>query len=469
MKRIRASGELRDELLSLSGTGISHFFRAKLLCLKLMWAVSWLAGASFTGYLIVQNISDFFSYDVITKSRINIETPMRLPGVTVCNLDPFVTNYSISFLADLIRNQSGPSNKSDLDLVNYSILNNHFFQDKALYAAYTSNNRTLLGYDLNTFFINFAFDDQDYNIPEIDLIYDIQYGNCFTINSNSAQPLVSTKAGKIYGLQLELFVGKPDYYETYMESTGVRVFIYDQDCVYSDSNGFDVAVGTETNIALTKTTSQQIKFPFSNCTIDANTDSMSSKYYQIFVQNNLTYLMSDCLELCYQMVLLERCDCIDSMSQFNNLFAVSFARFCDFTNGSSDDSLCFDDSIDWFCRKPAQCPIECNRVSYTFSSSFSKYPTRSYERSNALANLFDLYGDKLKENILKVNIYFNDLSVNTISETAKVKVVDLLSNLGGVLGGFIGFSVLTFLEFVDLFVKFITKLFKIQTKKIVQI
>ena len=459
---------IREDLENSSGSGIPNMLRSKLTGIRLMWAMCLVAGAALTLYLIVQNVLAYFEYKVITESRINIKAPISFPKVTVCNLDPFTTNESISFLAELIKSDKNYSaslnatqSSSDLDLVNYYILNKPEFQSKALYAAYKSEKRFLFGYSYNNFVKRCKFESFLFDASEIglELSYDIQYGNCFTFNSNRSQPvLTSKKAGKLFGLQLELMVGKPDYYESFASSSGVRVFIYNHGTLYSDSNGFDVAVGTETNIALTKTNSKKLKFPFSECQIDAQTDpaSINSVYYDMFAANNLSYMFSNCLEVCYQNTLLEKCQCVDPDLGYFNLSGAAINKFCSFDNGSVEldcineltDEEALDGRLSLEEKCKLECPIECDQVSYSFSSSFSMYPLESY-RKRFMRNI----DANFSKRVLKLNVYYHDLSYQSITEAPTITVVGLLSSIGGIFSLFLGFSVLTFFEFIESFIK----------------
>ena len=62
--------------------------------------------------------------------------------------------------------------------------------------------------------------------------------------------------GVTRGLQLELFVGKQEYYESFSTNVGAQLFIYNQSTVYSETEGIEVAAGFETSIAVTKKISE---------------------------------------------------------------------------------------------------------------------------------------------------------------------------------------------------------------------
>jgi hypothetical protein len=58
-----------------------------------------------------------------------------------------------------------------------------------------------------------------------------------------------------------------------------------------------------------------------------------------------------------------------------------------------------------------------------------------------------------------IYVYYQDLKYTLISEQPKVELFGLISNLGGILGLFIGFSFISLLELFELIAEFIYILF----------
>ncbi len=75
-----------------------------------------------------------------------------------------------------------------------------------------------------------------------------------------------------------------------------------------------------------------------------------------------------------------------------------------------------------------QCPIECNSVSYSLSTV-----------SNALNSPYSL-----------VNVYYEDFFYTLIKEEAKTSFDSLIGTIGGLLGLFLGASLMSFFEIIDL-------------------
>ncbi|XP_021340130.1 acid-sensing ion channel 1-like [Mizuhopecten yessoensis] len=69
------------------------------------------------------------------------------------------------------------------------------------------------------------------------------------------------------------------------------------------------------------------------------------------------------------------------------------------------------------------------------------------------------------DNFLGVNIYFEDVNYEVITESAKYDEFQLLSNIGGTLGLFVGASVLSFVEIIQMLLEVVAYICKSRSKK----
>jgi hypothetical protein len=196
-KIIRIKKELKEAGMTTTGHVIMLIIRSQYWPMKIIFFLAWLVGLGITLYLITNSILDYYKYDVTTQTRVIREQPMIFPKITICNADRFVTNDSISFLGNVLRNEESFDAKideattagatTDLELVNWFISNNVDFESKALYAAYLADNTTRmsLGYDKKTFIQSCIFDTFLCDDNFIEQIYDIKLGNCFTFNGQT--------------------------------------------------------------------------------------------------------------------------------------------------------------------------------------------------------------------------------------------------------------------------------------------
>lgn len=79
--------------------------------------------------------------------------------------------------------------------------------------------------------------------------------------------------------------------------------------------------------------------------------------------------------------------------------------------------------------------------------------------------------EELRSNLLCISVFYSDLSYRKFYEIQKVDIIDLISNIGGTLGLFLGMSFLSFVEVIDLLLNVLFsfcqphKIDKIQTVK----
>ena len=69
--------------------------------------------------------------------------------------------------------------------------------------------------------------------------------------------------------------------------------------------------------------------------------------------------------------------------------------------------------------------------------------------------------DQLKERSIYLNIFYSNLNYLQISESPKTSLNDLMSNVGGTLGLYIGISFLSLIEIVEIVCEIIFSLFNL--------
>ena len=97
-------------------------------------------------------------------------------------------------------------------------------------------------------------------------------------------------------------------------------------------------------------------------------------------------------------------------------------------------------------------PLDGVRViihNQTLDSYSIKYETLNSFTKNPVIN----------ENMISFTVYYENLDYTVIDQVAQMKVFDLITNIGGNIGLFIGISFLSFAEFIELLVEIIYILF----------
>ena len=96
---------------------------------------------------------------------------------------------------------------------------------------------------------------------------------------------------------------------------------------------------------------------------------------------------------------------------------------------------------------------------YTHFPTFSNYPIYNYALNSLMTNPTLTY-DLIKQSVLSLNVYYDQLSYTQISKDAKLEIVDLVSGIGGLLGLFLGMSFLSFAEIIEIIFETLVIIFK---------
>ena len=120
------------------------------------------------------------------------------------------------------------------------------------------------------------------------------------------------------------------------------------------------------------------------------------------------------------------------------------------------------------CNK--ECPIECNKIKYGLDVKQFKFSTGDL---NHLKTMFKLNETNPKINLTSINvtendfvglvIYFGSMSFIQYTESPAMTGFSLLSNIGGILGLFLGMSLISLSELLEIVVQSIVMFFNSKT------
>ena len=104
----------------------------------------------------------------------------------------------------------------------------------------------------------------------------------------------------------------------------------------------------------------------------------------------------------------------------------------------------------------AECPNQCETNRTETSLSMSEFPTYSYMDFMLNKPFFrrvyenrTVDRSKLKKSLAKINVFYDELKLTTVSQKAKISFESLISDIGGTLGVFLGASFLSFMEIFE--------------------
>ena len=452
--------EIKDALVEFiltrtSAYSLSNIFKTKFRAMRILWLLVFISFTFCSLLCIKQSIDDYLSYRVLTNFQVIDVVQSDFPAVAICNVNPFVTDYSIDYLKkipkinDLVKNnRQNWKNMTDMKNIILS-----FTHRKRL----NSSIRKRFGFKLNEIIFRCTFNKIDCNLyNDFNWFYDDtgNYGNCFTFNGgkNNSRSKTTSRTGKNFGLQLDLFVGykKTDFNSIFGQ--GAHIFIYNQSEDMND--GFDVSVGFQTNIGIKRLFIEKKEYPYSNCQ-EADKINTELRFVKQIITSNQSYKQANCFDICIQDYLLKKCNCNRNASDKyggirhcqNDTELECFAKLSESFNESVwENGVCV-----------KECPVECNRVQYQMTISQIDYPSEEVAdlmRNDPLikgkfSSSNNVSCNDLKKKLVSLNIYYDELGYTIIKEIPATWLINLISNIGGIICLFLGTSFVSFFEIFE--------------------
>ena len=392
---------LKTSGLTAQAHGIPKIFNSEHIIIKIMWLLSTIGSVSFCIWILVKTIREYLEYPFATVIDVKSEIPAEFPAITICSLNPTEKNYSLS--------------------------------DRIIKCTF---NGPLT--DCSNDFVDFDFDS---------------IHRCMKFNAYS-KPLKIARSGFYNGLVVTIFDGlfnesRPDIFE--YGFNGLQVIVYNNSELPDLLAGITVMPGVTTFLKMQKIVKTKLNEPFNHCIGTLNSyHSFNSTLYEAIVGSNFTYRQKNCLDFAFGRSLSANIS-IDYLfnfeywSKFNkiNVSQLSVQWLNYYSNNTFKDYL-------------EKCPLECNSMTYEISAFQSDYP--SYNEYLNLLNNSALISkfpngnltsiNELKQSLYKIYIYFENLEYTEISQQPQYTIWNLISNIGGLFGLFLGLSLLSF---VDLF------------------
>ena len=485
MKKTKIKEALKEIGLSSTSHGLPNVLRANEKLFKVMWTFLSLLSFFVCLYSIIQAVNSFLNREYITKIDIIQEIPTEFPAVSFCSTDMYQTKYA----QDLV-DKIWSKNRSYFEMMSKY---NSYFLEFLLRLLYHANlteeqQRRNFSTSLDDFLVDCYYGLYKCKADEFSWFYDVSYGSCFTFNSgrNSKGERIkvhnSSQGGLLNGLKLEFFLADSLRIQRSLPYSGLHVFVHNKTIKPRPQEGIAISKGENTNIVINRVFESKLEDPFSDCVSDLNTkDPSDSEFLRAIIKSNKTYTQNDCMDLCLQNEIIKNCSCYyqfyDKLNGFNLCDTISEVdctiRITDIFLKTDPVKTCL-----------PSCPLECDSIKYSLSTSHFNYPTRYYAEvlkelplikskfvNAALANnltkvfvngsIIDDYED-LKNSVAMMSVYYEDLKYTRVSQIPKMTFIDLLANIGGTLGLFIGVS---FLSFAEIFEAIITVLLILMNKQ----
>ncbi|XP_062572375.1 amiloride-sensitive sodium channel subunit gamma-like [Saccostrea cucullata] len=492
-----------------SFTAIARIVKANTIVKKILWLILVLAMMSWLGIQCYWLFDKYFSYPVEVKIELKSAPKLAFPSVTVCNRNPLkksklrdsvfsgltqmfdlktddtLYNGAMDRLRDQSHGHEGPdphTNSSNLTALvqEYGFNMWDGLQNASVRTAFYKTSSSEINAGIAYASTALLEDDdviEEFGHQKMDMItscvfagnlcspenftylHNSKYGNCYTFNSikDPNPPLYTYYAGPLMGMTLEFNIQQDEYISALAPDAGIRVSIHERGTYpFPEDDGFTIAPGMATSVALKRVYISRLEPQHGNCSSNpTNVDEYMKRY-------EFSYHRRTCLKSCYQQKLIDYCDCACS----NFIVPKNVTNICNYDNESI--RICTMETIKTWDTCEEKCPSTCQENKYETMVTASAWPSEAYEdylesRMKLTTSEYMSGGQKTKmdNNLVKLEIFFAEMTYESIESQKAYESQNLISDVGGQLGLWLGLSAITVGEIFE----FAMSVFRLCTAK----
>ncbi len=397
--------KLKEILLSSTSHGIPNLIKNEHRSLKILWIIC--IFFSFCGcvYFLINSIDEYLDFNKITTISVINNQPAIFPTISICH------RKTLSL---------------DLKSIDYC----------------------RISYDLDCL-----------NNPEkyFESFNDTHYGQCLRFNSGknykkqSISLLESNYPGSDDGLWLNFKLNSI----TQFSKLNVRIHNHTKAPFNMANEDIKISSGKTYYIPLEILFTQRLGEPYNDCLKDPLKFHFNKTLINYFIKSGRAYSQKECYQMCFNLQYQEnnQCNCTDQMIEnvFDKCFEIE-DTFSLLYNCSQKFRRDFSINSKFkICEN--YCPSECDSISYSFSSYTYDYPISGNISENLRVKYFDSNFDTYEEvqvSYFSFVVFYKNLNYVLITEKPNMELADLISNIGGILGVFLGVSFLSFIEIIEI-------------------
>jgi hypothetical protein len=236
--------------------GVPRIVEPKHRVIRVIWLVLCLGAFGLIAASIVENFIEYLAFDVLNSITIVDVAQLTFPAVTICNLNPFVTQEAIKFVAT-----NTSINLTSLRTNYLTVAEGLSYAKRAELMSSNINDsfRRSMGLDLKSMVITCYFNGGTCDLDtDFSWFYSSEFGNCFTFGSENRSKMAS-RAGKDNGLVVNLFVGLPQSIYTLDFSLGANVYIHSPRSKPTRNQGLQVPVGFSNSIEVKRVVYERLE------------------------------------------------------------------------------------------------------------------------------------------------------------------------------------------------------------------
>ena len=490
-------GYVKDYCDHTTVHGLSFLSRQNSTSFKVFW--SFIVCISFAGLTFhLYNIIDSYLQYKSTESTYERRNGFKFPDVTVCNWNG-ISFTNLEHAAKKFNNVRSFYKHFKVSVHNLNNLSQDQepeyeipVRENVLFWGF-GNEAKHIGHRKQDMILSCKFAREPCEEDDFVLFQFPQLFNCYTFK-RGRHPGLITKHGLGESLSLVLYMETKDtlvltqkYNDKFLLSgnTGIRVLLTPPNHLAAiDFAGYDVSPGYTTSIGFDITEHHRLSQPYSEC----------RKRQSLKLGGDVPYSYVECRNLCIHKIVKEKCGCVPTKFVTREKHFDESCGYHVFSNKTRSDGMqkCQNIEISKIQKetnfnKACDCYAPCDETKYSVTMSQSQWPDRKILNSfirtqienhpNQQKSKIYQYYQKLKidnatsdqiyswvkSHFLRVNIFANSYIVSVKEQIPMYTLTDLLCQIGGCLGLWLGISIITIVEVFNLVVKLFIDIFSPKT------
>ncbi|GFN96015.1 acid-sensing ion channel 1-like [Plakobranchus ocellatus] len=416
-----------------------------------IWLVLVLLMAIILGYILYKQIALRYEYPIKTTTKVSLHSELPFPAITICNINQFmrdkvpdipIVKHVLFYFSEYAKMAFGDYKHNMPDLDNLTDVSGEELKRILLDATPR----------LSDFFHQCRWETKIYNCEDLFRPINTTYGSCFVFNGPEVKPENMAKAvGSVSSLRVLIHLSNNKSYYSRLIHAGAKVIVHEPyQMPYPETDGFSLRPGLSATIAISRSESKSLPRPYKAYSNGYCEDTQAEGYANKLSEYQ-TYTTIHCLAECQLNRTREICGCQYYFSPGD--FPVCSAKLTLtcllplFWSVRTDDFMTCD------------CPRECETVAYSADVSYADFASQFIEEQAARDSV-TLFQEKLRENIVDVLVSFKTLNVFHVIQEPELTRTTIIGTLGGQMGLFLGASILSLTELLEILILLMLRAFK---------
>lgn len=431
--------------------GVKHIFKGKSVIRRSFWAILFILCLVGSLNGIISSIIAYAAIPTATTVYTDHVNSLTFPAVTVCNLNGYNVSYlEENNLTEIVTEAifKGGARMGEYNKECSSFVPPSYPENTTLYETVRETSQSLENLIVDCKFLGGPCNSSmfsEYLIPN---------GKCFVFNGRNEERkyLNVHGSGFRHDLELVLDIQQDKFGGSVNGEVGALVSIHEQEApglVWE--SGINVPVGHSAYLSVTHEQIEDRTYRAIASEDDRQCNQPGeARPFELFTSYN--YSFRACRGECITQDLASKCKCLWTNSNHS-----------EYRNCNISDICCIYDVLKYTTN--CVCPVLCNHTSYEVVPSFSTFP--SLAAVNNIAERYNVSRETLRNNYLKVHVFYKSLSISREITERSYSLTELIANIGGNMGLFLGASIISLTEFLVMIVDQIKdRIFGIRERKL---